>query len=123
MFYFGTISGSSGAAYNWSGGVSGFAWSGGVSGTMGFPLPPSVKAFYLEPSASGLRFAISPATGFTGFLSTAGSAVPGGVGAVMQAAGTLYGPFYRSPTPNWSIGVYSASATQYSVRVFGAHTT
>lgn len=105
MYYLGSISGSSGAAYNWSGGVSGFA---------GFNIPISAKALYLEPSASGLRFALSAATGYTGFLNTGA-----GLGAaVMQAGGQLYGPFRTIPMVNCSVGIFSPGATQYSVRIF-----
>lgn len=109
MYYYGTVSGASGAAYNWSGGVSGFA---------GFAIPAGAKALYLESSASGIRFRLSSATGYTAFLNTGA-----GLGAAnLQAAGVLYGPFYRVPEANCSVGVYSAGATQYSVRVFGAPT-
>lgn len=109
MYYLGSISGSSGAAYNWSGGVSGFA---------NFVIPSRVGRIYLEPSASGTRFALSAATGYTGFLGTGA-----GLGAaVMVAAPALYGPFAVIGN-NCSVGVYLGSATQYSVRVFGAPAT
>lgn len=109
MFYLGSISGSSGAAYNWSGGVSGFA---------NFSIPKQTKAFFLEASASGTRFLMSAATGYTAFLSTGGVVA----GANLQAAGVVYGPYARAAGTDISIGVYHASATQYSVRIFGAHT-
>lgn len=109
MYYLGSISGASGAAYNWSGGVSGFA---------GFSVPLGAKALYLEGSASGLRFALSAATGYTGFLGTGGA-----VGSVQLAGpATLQGPFYRTPGANCMVGIYTSTATQYSVKVFGAHT-
>lgn len=109
MYYQGTISGSSGAAYNFTGGVSGFA---------GFAIPLGVKSLYLESSASGIRFALSAATGYTGFMNT-GAGVGG---ANLQAAGQIYGP-YRRLGENCSVGVYSAGATQYSVRVFAGPTS
>jgi hypothetical protein len=108
MYYLGSISGASGAAYNWSGGVSGFA---------NFRVPAGVKALYLEPSASGLRFALSAATGYTGFLGTGA-----GLGAAIMQNVALHGP-YRRLGDNCSVGIYSAGATQYSVRVFGAPTS
>jgi len=109
VYYLGSISGASGAAYNWSGGVSGFA---------NFAIPRHTKALYLETSASGTRFLLSAATGYTGFLNTGA----GLAGANLQAAGVLYGPFYRAAGTDVAVGVYNGGVTQYSVRVFGAHT-
>lgn len=110
MFYLGSISGASGSAYNWSGGASGFA---------NFAIPAGSKALYLEGSASGLRFALSAATGYTAFLATGGA-----IGSAQLAGpATLQGPFYRIPGANCTVGIYTSTATQYSVKVFGAPTS
>ncbi len=53
MYFLGTISGASGGYYN---NVT------GVSGVGAFSIPPHVKAFYLQPSHSGINFGLSPAT-------------------------------------------------------------
>lgn len=106
MYYLGSISGSSGAAYNWSGGASGLA---------NFPIPQGPRAFYFVPSASGLRFALSAATGYTGFLGTGA-----GLGTVqLVGPDQLNGPF-QVGSLNSAVGIYNSSATQYSVRVFTA---
>lgn len=107
MYYLGTVSGASGGAYNWSGGASGIA---------NFTIPKYANALYFEPGVSGIRFALSHATGYTAFLSTGA-----GINAAQLGGPTgVQGPFYKPPGLDTSVGFYFSNSTQYSVRVWAA---
>lgn len=106
MYWLGTISGASGAYYN---------HSTGASGVGAFNFPAGLKGqLYLEPSASGLRFALSTATGVTGFIQAGGLNT-----AQLQGPGVLNGPFRFVQGPNLALGIYGYGLGQ-SVRVFVA---
>ena len=66
MYFLGTIQGGSGAYNNAATGAS------GVAGNI-FTIPPSAKALYLVPNASGVNFALL-ATGGTGLTTQTRSA-------------------------------------------------
>lgn len=108
MFYLGTISGSSGACYNTQTGVSGL----GTFGTTG------IRKLWLVPSASGMGFLLSLATGITNFCTAANY-------AQIAAPGVLNGPFNVPPGVNpVQVAVYSpvtgGASLFVSCRVFGS---
>lgn len=110
MFYLGTITGSSGSAYNNQTGPSGL-------GT--FPIPAGAQALYLECSASGVRAEFYVATGITSFTNTAR-------GIQLAGPNAINGPF-RLPrlgpgAPPVLVGISHAQSGFVSVRVFSTPT-
>lgn len=106
MYLLGVITGASGAYYNHTTGVSGI-------GTFAIPTGGIKGALWLEPSISGLRFALSAATGVTAFIQAAGANT-----APLQGPGILNGPFRFVQGPNFALGVFAPGATQYSCKAF-----
>lgn len=106
MRYLGTVTGASGSYYNNTTGASGIG---------AFTIPNSVRALYLEASASGLRFEIGVATGVTAFTSFTR-------GAQLTGPGLLNGPF-RAYGENIVVGISHNQAGFISCRVFAAPTS
>lgn len=112
MYYLGTITAASGGYYNEVTGASGI-------GT--FAIGPSVKSLYLVPSASGLGFVLSVATGTTAFVTAANNAplsapvVPGGPNPVN-------GPFRTICGQNVKVGIWNSVGGFISVRVYAGGT-
>lgn len=106
MYFLGSITGASGSYYNQSTGNSGI-------GT--FTIPPTVKALYLVPSASGLLFELSAATGITAFTNITR-------GAQLSGPGTINGPFRAPGADNIQVGICHNQAGFISCRIYGAPT-
>ena len=103
MYWRGTITGASGGYYNNTTGNSGI-------GT--FSIPGGVKNLYLQPSASGMFFMLSAATGTTAFMSAGnGGQLEWGAGKVLN------GPFLTRGE-NITVGIWNAAGGFISVRVF-----
>lgn len=108
MYYLGSITGASGAYSNQQTGASGI----GV-----FQIPPSVKALYIVPSASGTLFEIGVATGPTGstFQTTLAR------GAQLEGPALISGPFkVLNVTPPGCavVSIFNAAGGFVSVRVY-----
>lgn len=110
MHFLGAITGSSGAFNNQQTGASGVgaAWI----------IPTSVKAIYLQPSASGLQFEVFRGTGATGSTYNTTAAR----GAFIGAANTLAGPFRVSGDCHTVVSIWNAAGGVLSVRVYAAPT-
>lgn len=118
MYFLGTISGASGGYNNQSTGNSGIA--------IPFFLPPSVKAVYLVPSASGVLFEMFIATGPSGSTFNTTKAR----GAQIAGPGVISGPFRciqsNAPTGYQQftvISIFHDQAGFHSVRVYAAPTS
>lgn len=111
MYYLGTITGTSGGNYNNQTGPSGI-------GT--FTIPAGTRSIYLVPSASGLSFALSNATGITAFMN-AGNGAFLAAPPLINAPNPISGP-YRVTGPNIVVGIWNAAGGAISVRIFSGPT-
>jgi hypothetical protein len=96
----------------------------GHSGIGTFTIPKNVKSLYLYPSASGLQFGLSTATGTTAFM-TAGNGAPLTAPVVPGGPNPVNGPFQviGGNLSNVVVGVWNAVGGFISVRVFAAPTS
>ena len=115
MYYLGTMTAASGGYYNDRTGHSGIG---------AFSIPKNVKALYLFPSASGVQFGLSTATGVTAFM-TAGNGAPLAAPVTPGGPDPLNGPFLviGGNSGNVVVGVWNAVGGFISVRVFAAPTS
>ena len=115
MYYLGSMTAASGGYYNDRTGHSGIG---------AFAIPKNVKALYLFPSASGLQFGLSCATGVTAFMN-AGNGAPLAAPVVPGGPDPVNGPFQviGGNSANVVVGVWNPLGTFISVRVFAAPTS
>lgn len=111
MYYLGSITAASGGYYNSATGLSGIG---------AFSIPANVRALALVPSASGLSFAMSAATGATAFMN-AGNGAPLVAAAIGGYANPINGP-YKVIGPNVTVGIWNSVGGFISVRVYAVPT-
>ena len=113
MYYLGTMTAASGGYYNNVTGASGI-------GT--FSIPVNVRSLYLVPSASGVGFLLSAATGTTAFVNDRNNA-PLNAPIAGAVSNPINGPFQVIAGTNITVGIYNAVGGFVSVRVYAAPTS